>query len=231
MVQIDWVYAKEVITVALLEAVQQDSVEVLVQLRCCVLHQHLHLVDQLGRHIACLALSSAVLAQVLTAHRIVAFRAGCHDYFPSIRRVEAIDTEADSEAVPFSHFLREAIKVEKQVLQTEWLVFLIRLVLLVRDLRELHGGHQNFRAIFEEHLVRIGHILNFSLHVAHDLGRRQEFQNVGRLLMGHNIAPARRIRDNGADTNDFADSDVENTAKSEFGQIQEEQGASHILDP
>ena len=60
LVQVLWLHPKEVVSVPCLKAVEKHSIEILVELRSCVLHQHLHLIDQLRLYVALFALGSSV---------------------------------------------------------------------------------------------------------------------------------------------------------------------------
>ena len=116
MVEILWRETKEIVAVPLIETVQKDSVEVFVQLRGSVLDEHLHLVDQLRWYFACLTFSCTIWPQVLAANRFMTLRTACNNYLSCIGWVNAIHTETDLEGIPLPHFLREAVKVEEQIL-------------------------------------------------------------------------------------------------------------------
>ena len=107
---------KEIIAVAFIKAVEEDAVEVFVQLRGSVLDEHLHLVDQLRWYFACLTFSCTIGPQVLAADRLMTLRAACYDDLTSVSWVNTVDAETDFESIPLPHLLREAIKVEEQIL-------------------------------------------------------------------------------------------------------------------
>ena len=149
MVKINWFHSEEVSAVFLIEAVQQYAIEVLVKLRGCVFDQHLHLVYQLCRNFAILALCRAIPRQIFAADRFVAFRARSYYNLAWINWVDPVDAETGSEVVPISCVLWQTLKVKEQILQPvehKWLVACALFRCWVcSDISKVHSAHQHFR--------------------------------------------------------------------------------------
>ena len=58
--------------------------------------------------------------------------------------------------------------------------------------------------------------------MADDLGRGEELEDIGRLLMRDYVPPARRVRYHGAYADDLARANVKDASKAQFRQVQEE---------
>ena len=170
VVEIDWLHAKEVFTVAVIKAVKEHAVEILVQLRGSVFDKHLHLVNELGGDLAVLAFGMAISWQILTADSVVALGARCYYDFTGVRWVNTIDAESRSKLVCHAHIFWEAIIVEEQILEAEWLLSFLLLGSLLSELSEVYWGHKDFTGVFNEHLVVVCHVLDLLLHVADNLG-------------------------------------------------------------